>query len=377
MNYPTRATQLVPALLVLMFAWLSAHSPLMGQQWPKQMFEEYVHDFQQVKLGDVPVYKFEITNPFKETVHIQSVTSSCGCTIATPTKRTLKTWEKGEIVCKFNTPAVGTGFKQATVTVRFDQPMLGEAQLTVRGTIVGGVTVKPESIEFGQVTDTDLDQAIQRIQLTAGGNPYFRIRDVKSTFEHIRVQLFEKGRTNEMVTYEILAQLTDSVAKGFSQGELYLVVETGRNPDGSVALQQVPVKFSAKVVSALQVSPQVLSIGPVTPGESTSQKIFLKSDKPFSVRDVRCRSEAFRVKAGNGTKKLHIVEVTYTATAAPGQHECELTFFVEYPDATNNRTTAGSESMKAIIEIAEPETGDAKAELPATENSELAGSEAG
>ena len=83
------------------------------------------------------------------------------------------------------------------------------------------------------------------------------------------------------------------------------------------------------------------------------KKVFLKSDKPFYVSDVRCQSEAFSVKATNKPKKMHIVEVTYTADGEHiGRHECDLSFFVRYADATQSSPTADpSGRVKAIIEI--------------------------
>ena len=68
-----------------------------GQEWARKMFKVYVHEFGNVPLGEIPEYRFEMENVFKETIRIRSVTSSCGCTIATPTKKVLKMWEKGEI----------------------------------------------------------------------------------------------------------------------------------------------------------------------------------------------------------------------------------------------------------------------------------------
>ena len=313
------------------------------------MFSEFMHDFKDVKLGEIPVYKFEIKNPYNETIRIRSIHSSCGCTVVSATKNALKTNEAGEIVCKFNTPAVGTGFKRATVTVRFDRPFVGEAQLIVQGNIVGNIQVNPPSIEFGQVLENELP--VKQIDLTSMGNPNLRVVDVKSTFGHIAVQLQQTQRSNGGVSYRIFTRLKESVPKGFSQGELYVVVEEGRGPDGTAKLKNVPIKFNAQVVSALQVSPQVLSLGPLAPGEETTKKVFLKSSKPFAIRDVRCHSDAFRVKADSKAKKVHIVEVTYTGESKPGTHECDLSFFVEYPDAANGNGKASKNTLKAVVQI--------------------------
>ena len=344
-------------LVVVSLTNQSAH----GQAWLRQMFKEQrTHDFGDVQLGDVPEHRFQFENIFNETFHIQSIHSSCGCTIATASKKTFETWDKGEIICRFNTPAVGTGRKQATITVKFDRPYRAEMQLTVKGNIVTGITLEPKTIDFGQVVENNLPSRV--VQLRSSGNPNFRIRDVKSVFKHISVKVRETSRSNGLVSYDIITKLKDSVPKGFTQDQLYFVVEEGRNYDGSPKLTQLPLPFNAKVTSALQLSPEVLSLGPMAPGEVIKKKVFLKSDKPFFISDVRCQSEAFSVKAARKPKKMHIVEVSYTAEAKSVSHECELSFYVRYADAQHAPPDSNpSGRLKAIIEISENH--DAKAEV--------------
>lgn len=318
------------------------------------MFKEYDHDFKNVPLGEVPEYRFDIQNIYEEPIRIHSINSSCGCTVATASKQVLKTWETGQIICKFNTPAVGAGFKQATVTVRFDQPYVGEVQLTVRGNIVSGVRLSPETIEFGQVTESNLPR--KTIRITSSGNPYLQIADVKSRFDHITVYPPKRvSSSGNNVVYELMAELKPTAPKGYNQGELYLIVEENpRNrPNRQKILKQIPVKFSAKIVSPLQVAPEILDLGSLRPEEKVTQKVFLTSEIPFKITDVRCMSNAFSVKADGDKKKVHIVEVSYTGVKDFGRHENELSFYTDL-----NSTAAGK--MKAVVEIANPSLADSQ-----------------
>lgn len=318
-----------------------------GQEWARKMFREYVHEFGNVPLGEIPEYRFQVENIFEEDIRIRSVTSSCGCTIATPTKKILKTWEKGEILCRFNTPAVGAGFKEATITVRFDRPFVGECQLTVRGTIVSGITFSPSAIDFGQVTDDSFP--IKTIKLSSSGSPNLRVHDVKSTSSDIKViGIRETMRRGGMVSYEMQAQLKDSVPKGFAQGELYIVVEEdprARDRNRNRVFREKPIRFSAKVVSPLQVAPEILSLGEIASGEEVTHKVILTSERPFKITDVRCTSEAFSVKADKTAKKIHFVEVSYRGDPSPGHHEFELSF---YTDMDNEQSSG---KVKTIVDI--------------------------
>jgi hypothetical protein len=343
----------IASLLVLVAVSISVNSTCSAQDWARKMFKEYTHDFGDVQKGQVPEYRFKIQNVYQEDIQIGQVTSSCGCTSVSLTKNVLKTWEEGEVVCRFNSPAFD-GFKQATITVRFNRPYVGEVQLNVRGNIVRGLNFSPSSIDFGQVTDTSLDannsEFVRKIQLSHSGSPNFRVVDVKSTFPHIKVALRETSRRGGLVTYEMTTGLKPGVPQGFTQGELYVVYEENR------VRREVPLKFSAKVVSKLQL-PEMITLGPIAPGEEVKKRVLLKSDLPFRITDVTCHSQAFKVKADKASKKVHFVELIYTAVDEPGRHECELSFFTDLDSSASGK-------IKAIVEISAPkpsieETADA------------------
>jgi hypothetical protein len=334
--------QTLPIFFILALCW-AMPGKLLGQDWARKMFPETSHDFGNVTKGEVPEYRFEIQNIYEEDIHIAQVFSSCGCTSVSLSKNVLKTWEKGEVICRFNSPSFD-GFKQATVTVRLDKPYVGEMQLTVQGNIVRGLTFNPDSIDFGQVSESNLPA--KTIKMASTGSPNFRIVDVKSTFSHIKVQLRETGRNNNLVNYEMTTQLKPTVPAGFTQGELYVVIEENR------VQRQIPIKFSAKVVSALQI-PDSVTMGAVSPGEEVKKKVILKHDRPFKITDVTCHSSAFRVKADRETKKVHFVELIYTGEDEPGRHECELSFFID-----NASESAGK--IKAVVEIIPVEKPSAK-----------------
>ena len=340
---------ILPAILVLAFVSASSQS-LFAQTWAKKMFKEYSHDFGDVVKGQRPVHKFEIQNVFQEDIHIAGVYSSCGCTSVSISKNTLKTWEKGEILCQFNSPAFD-GAKTATITVRFDRPYVGEVQLNIKGRIVtgSGMSVTPKAIDFGQVSKSKLPT--RAVELTSMGNPNFRILDVKSTFGHIKVQLREKARQSNMVKYEITTQLKDSVPAGFVEGQLLVVVQDGNQK------REMPIRFSGKVVSSsLRLSPEILTLNGIEPGQEVRKKVIIKGSEPFRIVDVTCHSKAFRVRADKEAKRVHLVEVVYTGEDEPGQHECELSFYTDVTGDNPNK-------LRAIVEIVD--------DVPANETADV------
>ena len=74
-----------------------------AQEWATKMFKTKSHDFGSVARGAEAEFSFEFENLYEEDLHVASVRSSCGCTTPTIAKRDLKTFEKSQIVAKYNT----------------------------------------------------------------------------------------------------------------------------------------------------------------------------------------------------------------------------------------------------------------------------------
>jgi len=308
-----------------------------AQQWARDMFKEFTHDFGEVPKGEMPEFRFKLKNIYNEDIQIAQVFSSCGCTQVSVEKKVIKTWEESEIVCRFNSRPFN-GFKQATVTVRFGPPMVGEVQLTVRGTIVSAIRMYPPSLEFGQVSRGDKKSLSTTIK--GQDNIPFRIVDIKSTFPHVGVSLGRAARVGNAIQYQISTKLKETAPDGFSQGELFVIVdENGRT-------RQIPLKFSAEMSSAVKFSPPVLTLNDVKPGDKVTKTIVVRAKEPFTITDVKCKTKDFRVTTKKaGKAKTHILKVTYTAPDKPGRSECELTFFTSLSSTVSGK-------VKAIVEVA-------------------------
>ena len=320
-----------------------------GQDWVGKLFESTSHDFGDVLKGEVPVYRYKFVNNLSETLHIRSVKSSCGCTEATASKDTFQPGEKGEIICKYNTPTTKfPGKKDASIIVLFDQPQLVEQQLTVKGNIITGISLEPKEVDFGQIVEGKLKPV--KVQLTSTENPNFRIKEIRDV-KYIDIQTKEIKRTETgIVSYELTATLLDSAPKGYFQGEVYLDLELGLQPNGLPKIQTLPLSFTGKLNSTLQLSPEILTFGPMAPGEVTKRKLFLKSTKPFKISEI-IAGEGFRVSNNTQSKVVHIVEVACEAGKKLGKQETELKILIEYANASPAATNLESVLVKVITEI--------------------------
>ena len=329
--------QRISTLAFFLCVTLFASADCQAQEWTKRMFKEFSHDFGNVAKHSKTEHRFEIENPFEEDITIARAETSCRCTDVSLTKTVLKSGEKAEVVAKFNTVAFD-GFRQATITIRFAAPFVGEAQLLVKGNIRPDVLFQPGEIEFAQVNRNSLPE--KQVNISYRGNPNWRIVDIRSTFNHVGVSLSSPSRTpDNRVMYTISAKLKDSVPAGYQTGELLVITSEGGRT------QEIPLKFSAKVVSDLQVSPEVLTINAKNSGDQITKKLVLKGTQPFKILDVTCKNTSLAVEADvEVSKKVHFVDVVYSPNQAPGRYDCEMEIVTDL-----NTKTVGV--VKAVIEV--------------------------
>ena len=296
-----------------------------AQEWARKMFKKQSHDFGIVAAGTKSVFRFEFENIYKEDVRIDSVSSSCGCTSATIEKQDLKTYEKSAIIAKFNTDSFRNQ-KQATLTVRISKPYPAEVQLVVRGNIRANMTFDPGSIQFGEVQQNVPSRKV--IRVVHRGNTNWQITDVKTTFnnQQIKVALNEVFRGNGVVNYDMIVELQGNVPSGYVQGELFVLTNEGPRV-------RYPITFTGKVAPDLQLSPEVLTLGPLEPGQEVDHKVVLKASQPFRITEVSTSHQCLRVTpGGEQPNRLQILNIKYRASDTPGKHECEARIATDLGD---------------------------------------------
>lgn len=141
------------------------------------------------------VAHFKFKNVGEQPITISSVTSSCGCTVASPDKQIYKAGEEGVITATFIFGERG-GLQEKTVTVQTNDPKEPSVTLTLRVHIPAILDITPESVLW-TVGETNAPKtiAIKVVQKTP-----VHILSVKSTGPTFIAELKEKKKGEE---YEI------------------------------------------------------------------------------------------------------------------------------------------------------------------------------
>ncbi len=302
------------SFLIAILLVLSGVSQAAAQAWATKMFGKTTrHDFGTVAKGAKTEFRFEFENIYEEDVHVADVRTSCGCTTPSIEKKSLKTWEKSAIIAVFNTRTF-EGLRSATITVVIDKPFYAEVQLRVEGNIRGDVVFEPGQVDLGEV---DVGSSRQKtIRVSLHGRSDWKITDVRSGNPNFEVELSEPQRTAGRVTYDMLVRLKPGAPEGYLNDQLTILTDQQK-----LALT-VPV--IGRIVPPVQVSPALLTMGTVAPGQKVTRQLVVQGKSPFKVTRVTCPDGCFEFEVTDQAKKLHLIPVTFTAGDAPSKIEQKI-----------------------------------------------------
>lgn len=290
-----------------------------GQQlnWAEKMFSDLSIDFGTIARGADARYRLKITNIYKEAVHIANVRTSCGCAAATPSKSVLESRETAYIEVTMDTLKFSRR-KDSSVIVTFSQPLYQEVVIPLTAYIRTDVVLTPGAANFGAV---DAGKSMQQtIEVAYAGRDDWEIRDVQPHNEYVDAKAKEISRGNGRVNYEIYVTLKPNAPVGVIRDQITLLTDDAASPE-------VPLLVQARIEADITVTPEQVSLGSVTAGETRPATVVLRGKKPFTIEKIECDSadEAFRVRMPKDEKTVHVLPLTFTAPNKPGDFSEEFT----------------------------------------------------
>ena len=320
--------KITPPLFLV--AWLSfSAAPVQAAApaaWGPTLFNnKLIHDFGTVARGALAEHRFTIENVYLEDVEIGSVTTTCGCTKLKATKTLLKTYETAEIVAELDTRRF-VGFKEATINVslsfRSADPnrtrVTTDVQLKLRAFIRGDVVFEPGVVQFDSVTPGQTAQ--KKVSVSYAGRSDWQILEASGTSPHLEVSFKETGRSYDsslratVVTYDLVVTLKDTAPAGYFTERILL-----KSNDQNKQTAQVPLVVQGHVIPSLSVSPTMVMLGVLKPGQTASRNLVVRGEKPFRVLRVSGPDDQFRFTPDSEAKPVQRIGVQFTAGAKPGK----------------------------------------------------------
>ncbi len=288
---------------------LSATSALTAQEWAQKMFPVRSHNFGTVARDAKTEFEFTFQNLYLKDVHVAGLRASCGCTSVwvKNDKRTLKSWETGAIVARFNTDRF-TGSRGATITVTIDKPMWAEVQLQVNGFIRSDVSFDPGSVRLGSI-----DQGTKAEKLVTVNSPgsWTRVAKVESANPYLTAAV--EPIAGYSGSYRLRVRLSESAPAGYVKEYLSVVTSDSQT--------RMPLLVEGYVAPRITLAPNTLYLGKVEPGQKVVKQLVVKGKEPFRITKISADGGEMAFPQGGDSvaKAVHVVPVTFVAGTEPGK----------------------------------------------------------
>ena len=309
-------------LLLLSFSQIIS-MPVHAQDWARKMFKVHEHDFGTVARGSEQKFRFELTNLYKEDVVIDSVRASCGCTIPSIEKQTLKSLESGAILATYNTKSF-VGSRGATVTVTISKPFFAEVQLQIDGFIRGDVVFVPGKIELGNVKHGVT--ATQEVTVKYAGRSSWKITDVQCDKDYYEVEIIDRSLVANQVHYRLLIRLKQEAPLGYIKDDLVLITDDADKGKLKLAV-------TGNVTPPVTVSPASMVLGTVAPGTKVVKRMVVKADQPFKITGVTADQDGFSFEVSQEMKKVHLIPMTFVAPRESAMINAIIRISTDIPDS--------------------------------------------
>lgn len=289
-----------------------ASAPARQLNWAEAMFDKVNHDFGTVARGADVVLRLKVTNKYLETIHLSDARTSCNCISARILNNTLKTWEEGIIEVKLNTLQYSRE-RNANVTISIDQPTFVQVTIPVHAYIRTDVVIEPGSAVMGTVPQGS--GAEHKLRISYAGSVNWQIASVKSRNPNVVCSVRELSRmangSAANITYELNVKLASSTAPGELREQIVLMTNDVNSP-------QIPVLVEGRVISEYSVTPPLISLRGMKPGDREEVNVVIRGQKPFAVEKIESNSgsESYQVKLPQ-KDRFYVVQMLRVIVQAP------------------------------------------------------------
>jgi hypothetical protein len=225
-------------------------------------------------------------------LRISRVTSSCGCTVAKPTKAprwegmVLTPGEKETMRLSYNTKKVRARVSQV-VTIASNDPDAPTVRIQVKGSIKHPLKMTPTQ----RIIFTNLDSETQETRdLTLQSNLdeplHLELQPLPENAKFdVKLETVEEGQT-----YKLTAKTKPPLNRGSNAVNVILKTDTERFP-------QISIPVNAYVIPRVRVSPIALYVPRASKSEITRfVRVQYQTKKPIEIKEVKVGDDSVKVE---------------------------------------------------------------------------------
>ena len=319
------------------------------ESWGAALFPTKQHDFGQVALGADAEFRFELTNIYDREVKLLNVRSSCGCTAAQLSTSLLQSGDTGAVIVRFNTSGQHLRSKSAVLTVQLETVISGTrkidtVQLFVSGYIRPDVLLTPGRVEFGAVSEGTVME--RTLQLEYTGHSGWALTKVVRSLPFIYAKAEEVRREQGTVVYAITVTLKEGAPVGYVKDILRFT--TNEMQPGRTGPVEIDVPIQGVVTSALHAAPSPMLIGVLTPGETATKSIVVRSDTPFRITNIAAADKRFRFAFSDHDSVVQLISVSFSARFPQPDQPQDVTEAIRI---STNDSRQDSVTVQALVRL--------------------------
>jgi hypothetical protein len=284
--------------------------------WLTAAFPERAYDFGNVARGSQVRHAFPVVNRTNFDIRIADWRTKCGCTDVRVGARLIPPGTQTTVEATINTTNF-QGYKASGLTLILDRPAFVEVDLNLTCFIRGDIAMNPGQIDFGTVRRSAKLPSTSLTLTYAGGRSDWDIVQMKTQTAKVKAEARELSRTADgQIHWLITATLQPAVTTGYFKDEIRLV--TNDNPP-----QTIPISAVANIQSAVSVSPSIINLGRLRPGETiaNSHVVHVRSSAPFALTKLTSsRPELEPVEPKPGSLSDHILNLRLKAPETAGPY---------------------------------------------------------
>jgi hypothetical protein len=284
-------------------------------EWLAGVFPERAYDFGVVARGSQIRHAFLVVNRTDSDIHIANWRAKCGCTDVKVGARVIPPGTQTTVEATINTTNF-QGYKPSGLTLTLDRPYWAEVDLNLSCFIRNDITMNPGQLDFGIVRRSAKLPSASLTLTYVGGRPDWGITQMKTQTAKVKAEAREIGRTVDgQINWQITATLLPTITAGYFKDEVTLI--TNDNPPLTI-----PLSVVANVQTAVSVTPSILNLGRVRPGETVSRtNLHVRSSGPFAVKKFTTSGPELELAEPKpGSAVDHLVNLKFKAPDAPGPY---------------------------------------------------------
>ncbi len=303
--------------MLSMVLFVLSSSTSYGQEWAQKLFNKDKIDFGVIARGSDAEYRLKIKNNLIQPVHISNVRTTCGCSAAEPSKSILASGEEGYISVKMNTTRFQRR-KNSNVIVTIDAPQYAQVTIPITAYIRTDVVFTPGAANFGSV---EVGKGAQTtVGLAYAGREDWAITGIETKDPSLSAKAVETSRAGGRVNYNLMLTLAPGTPLGPIREQIILKTNDAN-------FKTVPLLVEAKVDPDITITPGVVSLGMMVPGQEKTVNVVLRGKKPFEINKIECESndEAFKIRMPKAAQPVHVLPLTIIPPDKPGDYSEEFT----------------------------------------------------